>query len=95
MNYTKLKCFAKSCYCKIYYTSNNSNNKQKKRNDAFAHTVVSKRLLKSQCSEFVFKRDCLLCGNVCKMKDSKNPHRWVEYNQQLENLYDERGPVGE
>ena len=74
------------------------------RNDALAPTVVSKRLLKSQCSEFVFKRDCLLCGNVCKMEDSKNPHRWVEvrqcitvnrgsaitFKQQLENLCDER-----
>ena len=61
-------------------------------------------MLKSQCSDFVFKLDCLLCGIVCKMKDSKNPHRWVEVRQcktvnmgsavtskqQLENLYDER-----
>ena len=45
-----------------------------------------------------------MCGNVCKIKDSKNPHRWVEarqcnavdrgsaitFKQQLENLYDER-----
>ena len=80
------------------------NNEQKKRKGALAHTVVSKRLLKSQCSDFVFKRDCLLCGNVCKMKDSNNPHRWVQvrqcktvnrssaitFKQQLENLCDER-----
>ena len=66
--------------------------------------LCPKRLLKSQCSDFVFKRDCLLCGNVCKMKDSKNPHRWVQvrqcktvtsgsaitFKQQLENLCDER-----
>ena len=46
----------------------------------------------------------MLSGNVCNMKDSKNPHRWVEVRQcntvtsgsaitskqQLENLYDER-----
>ena len=64
---------------------------------------MSKRLLKSQCSDFVFKRDCLLCGNVCKMNDSNNPHRWVQFRQcktvnrgsaitfkqQLENLCDE------
>ena len=62
----------KSCYSK------SRNNKRKKRKYALAHTVVSKRLLKSQCSDFVFKRDCLLCGNVCKMKDSNNPHRWVQ-----------------
>ena len=43
--------------------------------------LCPKRLLKSQCSDFVFKRDCLLCGNVCKMKDSKNPHRWVQVRQ--------------
>ena len=92
----------KSCYCK--YTSKSRNNKQKRGKDALAHTIVSKRLLKSQCSDFVFKRDCMLCGNVCKMKDSNNPLRWVEvrqcktvdrgsaiiFKQQLENLYDER-----
>ena len=79
MNYTKLNFFAKSCYCK--YTSKCKNNEQKKRKDALAHTVVSKRLLKSQCRDFVFKRNCLLCGNVCKTKDSKNPHRRVEVRQ--------------
>ena len=66
----------KSCYCK--YTSKSRNNEQKKGKDALAHTFVSKKRLKSQCSDFVFKRDCMLCGNVCKMKDRKNPHRWVE-----------------
>ena len=92
-------CFAhKSCYSK------SRNNERKKRKYALAHTVVSKRLLKSQCSDFVSKRDCMLCGNVCKMKDSNNPHRWVQVRQcktvnrgsaipvkqQLENLCDER-----
>ena len=65
---------------------------------------MSKRLLKSQCNDVVFKRDCLLCGNVCKMKDNNNPHRWVQvrqyktvnrgsaitFKQSLENLCDER-----
>ena len=46
----------------------------------------------------------MLCGTVCKMKDSNNPHRWVQvrqcktvnrgsaitFKQQLENLCDER-----
>ena len=69
-------CFAhKSCYSK------SRNNERKKRKYALAHTVVSKRLLNSQCSDFVFKRECLLCGNVCKMKDSNNPHRWVQVRQ--------------
>ena len=67
-------------------------------------TGASKRLLKSQCSDFVFKRDCLLCGNECKPKDSKNPHSWVQvrqcttvdrdsditFKQLLDNLCDER-----
>ena len=92
----------KSCYCK--YTSKSRNNEQKRRKGALAHTVVPKRLLRSQCSDFVFKRDCLLYGNVCKMKDNNNPHRWVQvrqcktvntgsaitFKQQLENLCDER-----
>ena len=93
----------KSCYCKKN-TSKRGNNEQKKRKYALVHTVVSKRLLKSQCIEFVFKRDCMLCGNVCKMKDINNAHRWVQVRQcksvnrgsattvkqQLENLCDER-----
>lgn len=70
----------------------------------WANIGVSKRLLKSQCSDFDFKRDCLLCGTECKPKDSKNPHRWVlvrqcttvdrgsdiTLKQKLENLCDER-----
>ena len=66
-------------------------------------TGVSKRLLKSQCSDFDFMRVCLLCGNECKPKDSKNPHSWVQvrqcttvdrssditFKQHLENLCDE------
>ena len=64
----------KSCYCS--YTSSRQNEKRK-RKATQAH-VVSKRLLKSQCSDFNFKQDCLLCGNECKLKDSRNPHRWVK-----------------
>ena len=51
----KTEMFAhKPCYCK--YTSKCRNNELKKRQDALAHTVVSKRLLKSQCSDFVQAR---------------------------------------
>ena len=63
----------KSCYCS--YTSRSRNNEQGKRKSTLTDTGVSKRLLKTQCSDFVFKRDCLLCWNECKPKDSKNPHR--------------------
>ena len=69
----------KSCYKSCY--SKSRNNERKKRKYALAHTVVSKRLLNSQCSDFVFKRECLLWGNVGKMKDSNNPHRWVQVRQ--------------
>ena len=34
----------------------------------------------SNARDFVFKRDCLLCGQVCVPKDHKNPHRWVRVN---------------
>jgi len=64
----------KSCYCS--YTSTSRNKEQRKRKSTRAHIGVSKRLLKSQCSDFEFKRDCLLCGNECEPKDSKNSHRW-------------------
>ena len=63
----------KSCFCK--YTSKSRNNEQKMRKEALTNAVVSKILLNSPCSDFVFNRDCLLCGNVCKIKDSRNPHR--------------------
>ena len=92
----------KSCYCT--YTSRSRKSEQGKRKSTPTDTGVSKRLLKSQCSDFVFKRDCLLCGNECKPKDSKNPHSWVQvrqcrtvdrgsditFKQHLENLCDER-----
>ena len=92
----------KSCYCSC--TSRSRKSEQGKRTSTLTDTGVSKRLLKSQCNDFVFKRDCLLCGNECKPKDSKNPHRWVQvrqcttvdrcsdvtFKQHLENLCDER-----
>ena len=62
VNHTKLKCLLTR-----HATVNirqRRNNEQKKGKDALAHTVVCKRLLKSQCSDFMFKRDSLLCGNV-------------------------------
>ena len=42
---------------------------------------TSKMLLKSQCTDFVFKRDCLLCGKERKSKYIKNPHRRVQVKQ--------------
>ena len=85
----------KSCYC--CYTSRTRQREKKK-------TMVSTRLLKSQCSDFNFKRDCLFCGCECKGRDSKNPNRWVRvrqcrtvervssltFKQQMEKLCDER-----
>lgn len=92
----------KSCYCS--YTSKSRNKEQMKKKSVFANIGASKRLLKSQCSDFVFKRDCVLCGKECIPKDSKNPRRWVpvkqcttvdrgskiSFKQRLENLCDER-----
>lgn len=88
----------KSCYCS--YTSKSRNIELAKRKSTLIDHGVPKRLLKSQCSDFVFKRDCLLCGEECKPKDSKNPHSWVQvrqcttvdrpgnitFQQQLENM---------
>ena len=92
----------KSCYCS--YTAMSKNNKEGTRKSTLTTTAISKRLLKSHCSDFVLKRDCLLCGNECKPKDSKNPHRWVQvrqcasinrvsditFKQHLEHICDER-----
>ena len=79
-NYTKLTFFLTS-HATVNIRQRVETMSRKERKDALAHTVVSKRLLNSQCSYFVFKRECLLCGNVCKMKNSKNPHRWVKVRQ--------------
>ena len=92
----------KSCYCS--YTSKSRNIELAKRKSTLIDHGVPKRLLKSQCSDFVFKRDCLLCGEECKPKDSKNPHSWVQvrqcttvdrpgnitFQQQLENICEDR-----
>lgn len=92
----------KSCYCS--YTSKSRNAEQKKRKGALPHTGASKRMLKSHCGDFQFKRDCLFCGKECLPKDPKNPGRWVpvrqcttvdrgggiSFKQQIENTCDER-----
>lgn len=70
----------KSCYCN--YTSKSRYCKFAKRNAAAeSWDAGGKRQLKSNARDFVFKRDCLLCGQVCVPKDHKNPHRWVRVNQ--------------
>ena len=69
----------KSCYCS--YTSKIKQVKSRKRKSVPDDEPLN-RMLKSECSkEYVFKRDCLLCGDECKPKDSKNPHRWVPVRQ--------------
>ena len=93
----------KSCYCS--YTSKSRNNESQKRKSLQVEPGTSNRLLKSQKkSDFIFKRDCILCGCECKPKDKKNPGRWVPvkqcrtvdrgsnitFKQQSENICDER-----
>ena len=92
----------KSCYCS--YTSKSRNNVQKKRKGVLPDTGASKRMLKSNCGDFQFKRDCIICGKECLPKDPKNPSRWVpvkqcttvdrggeiSFKQQIENICDER-----
>ena len=69
-----------SCYCN--YTSKSRYCKFAKRNSAAeSWDAGGKRQLKPNARDFVFKRDCLLCGQVCVPKDHKNPHRWVRVNQ--------------
>ena len=61
----------KSCYCN--YTSKSRYFKFAKRNTAAeCWDAGGKRQLKSNARDFVFKRDCLLCGQVCVPKDHKN-----------------------
>ena len=67
------------CYCN--YMSNSRYIKFAKRNAAAESSDPGgKRQLKSNVRDFVFKRDCLLCGQMCVKKDPKNPHRWVRVN---------------
>ena len=59
----------KSCYCS--YTSRSRNYEQSKRKTPLNDPGVAKRLFRSQSTDFDFKRDCLLCGDVCKPKTVK------------------------
>ena len=67
----------KSCYSK------SRNNERKKRKYALAHTVVTKRLLTPSVVTLCSSETvcCVVTGNVCKMKDSNNPRRWVQVRQ--------------
>ena len=92
----------KSCYCS--YTSKTRNAAQKKRKGALGDAGSCKRMLKSSCGDFQFKRDCIFCGKECLPKDPKNPGRWVpviqcttvdrdggiSFKQHIENICDER-----
>ena len=70
----------KSCYCS--YTSKSRYFKAAKRkSETETDDRCSKRQLKSGTKDFVFKRDCLLCGELCASKDKKNPQRWVQVRQ--------------
>lgn len=69
----------KFCYCSN--TSKSRNNEEGKRKSIVTDTGPPQRLLKSECSDLVFKRDCLLSGNECKSKDTKSPHCWVRVRQ--------------
>ena len=53
--------------------------KQKRKSSTEDHSGPSKRTRQSFESEFVFKRDCLFCGEECIAKDEKNPTRWRQY----------------
>ena len=61
----KTEMFAhKSYYCK--YTSKSRNNEQKKGKDALAHTVVSKRLLKSSVNVVtLYSSETVCCVVMC------------------------------
>ena len=39
------------------------------------------RVSRSQVAEFIFKCDCLFCGDICVPKNPKNPRRWVPVSQ--------------
>lgn len=70
----------KSCYSS--YTSvsrNDSGNKRK--SDLGLSDEPPQRISRSQVSDFVFKRDCLFCGEICVPKDPKNSHQWVPVSQ--------------
>lgn len=71
----------KSCYSS--YTSVSRNQKTvgtSKRKASWG--PESYRVLKSQVKvDFVFNRDCVLCGKVCVPKDPKHPDRWDPVKQ--------------
>ena len=72
----------KSCYSKYTSVSRNVTASKKRKSGGLEHgDECHKRISRSQVPDFVFKRDCLFCGERCDPKDPKNPQKWVPVNQ--------------
>ena len=49
-----------------------------RKNDSTSETIP-KRIRRSETSAFLWKEQCLFCGEICNLeKDPKNPNRWRE-----------------
>ncbi len=72
----------KSCYSS--YTSVSRyvcDSNKRKSSGLLSSDEPPRKVRRSQVPEFVFKRDCLFCGEIGVPKDPKNPGRWVPVSQ--------------
>ena len=72
----------KSCYSLYTSVSRNvSGSNKRKPSGLLSCEEPPERVSRSQVPEFVFKQDCLFCGETCVPKNLKNPGRWVPVSQ--------------
>ena len=72
--------YHKNCY--ISYTSNDHIDrypKRKTQQEASSSSSANKRSRRSLSTTFEFKRNCLVCGEICNViPDKKHPDRWMK-----------------
>ena len=64
--------------CVSSYTSSSHIQRELKRSgsEISPHEATTRRKVRADHSTFTFQQHCLICGDVCLPKDSKNPSRW-------------------
>ena len=71
----------KSCYSSYTSVSRNIADIKRKSTQGPLSEEPPVRIRRSGVPEFISKRDCLLCGQVCKPKDPKHRNRWEPVRQ--------------
>ena len=72
----------KSCCSSYTSASRNVSSTSKWKSGSSQHgDEPPQRISRFPVSDFMFKTDCLFCGEICVPKDPKNPPKWVPVSQ--------------